>query len=644
MKPFSVFLSLAFSLVAAARADNLTLENVTIAPRDAKTAIVKFDISWTNAWRWGDFHDAAWVFFKVRPTDAGAWQHARLIADQPVNPAGFSTGEGTPLTAVVPSDRLGAFVRLAQDGNGRVAAKGVTLLCDALPLLNTEHRTLNTDIHGCAIEMVYVNEGAFYLGSGGDELNRFYQWTDGEQNSKPYRVASAGAIPTGRQKDKLWASGIVPEDGGEIPAAFPNGYRAFYAMKFSHITLGQYASFLSTIAEADARRLSYPGFFGELIAGTGTPPDPIYATATPHQPCPWLGWLDGATFAAWAGLRPMTELEYEKAIRGADAPLLNEVNPSYWGLADANMGNLERLVSASHAQGRKFTGTHGQGTTSLPGDWPTEMNSFLFRGKLPERRYPTITHLLTSGRVLALDMQMIRNPICGWRAARTAPAESAIQVTKLFDPGIVHRVTSVTQPPRLDGAPDGWGEPVAVMNTPASMFPVYFRFVPYDFYGIKPPWQGPQDLSATVYMAADKEALHIAATVSDDRHINTQNYDGIPAGDAIQIGLVNAQGIHWNAALALTTNGVAFHQYAGAGNALIETVECAVTRNEAGIMRYGMRLPLASIGLKTGDEFAFNILILDSDDGKSVRYWLRPGPGIEYPWRTALYPRFVLAK
>jgi hypothetical protein len=64
---------------------------------------------------------------------------------------------------------------------------------------------------------------------------------------------------------------------------------------------------------------------------------------------------------------------------------------------------------------------------------------------------------------------------------------------------------------------------------------------------------------------------------------------------------------------------------------------------KAGITRYGLRLPLASIGLRPGDEFAFNILVLDSDDGKAGRFWLRPAAGIEYPWRTELYPRFMLA-
>ena len=637
MRPFAVLAGLVLLAAVVVRADNLTIENVTIAPRDAKTAIVKFDIAWTNAWCWGNFHDAAWVFFKVKPAGAGAWQHARVIADQPVNPSGFSTGEGTPLKVIVPSDRLGAFVRLAGDGNGRVAAKGVTLLCEAV--------APNTIVRGSAIEMIYVAEGAFYLGSGGNELNRLYQWTDGKQNSKPYRVTGPGAIPTGRQKDKLWASGLTPEDGGAIPASFPNGYAAFYAMKYSHITLGQYAAFLGTIAEADANKHYYPGFFGGLIVRSGASPDWIYSASAPNAACPWLGWLDGAAFAAWAGLRPMTELEYEKAIRGLEIPDPNEAKPSYWGLAGVNQDASERMVSAGSVEGRQFAGTHGQGTVTLPADWPTDLGGFLFRGKLPERSYQKVNTLQTSGRVNALDTQMVRAPKLGWRAARTAPAECAVQVARHVDAGLLHRVATLAKPPRLDGAPNGWGEPLAIMNTPADLFPVYFRFTPFDFYGIKPPWQGPRDLSATVYLASDKEALYVAAVVSDDRHANTQSYDGLSGSDAFQFGLVNPQGTHWNAVLALTSNGVAFHQYTGLGNTLLETVECAVTRDDkAGITRYGMRLPLASVRLKAGDEFAFNCLILDSDDGKFVRFWLRPAQGIEYPWRTELYPRFVLAK
>ena len=40
--------------------------------------------------------------------------------------------------------------------------------------------------------------------------------------------------------------------------------------------------------------------------------------------CNFLNWADGAAYADWAGLRPMTELEYVKASRGTRSPVVNE--------------------------------------------------------------------------------------------------------------------------------------------------------------------------------------------------------------------------------------------------------------------------------------------------------------------------------
>ena len=52
----------------AARAQSVRIENVTVVPRDAKTAAITFDISWNGSWRTEINHDAAWVFFKARVT------------------------------------------------------------------------------------------------------------------------------------------------------------------------------------------------------------------------------------------------------------------------------------------------------------------------------------------------------------------------------------------------------------------------------------------------------------------------------------------------------------------------------------------------------------------------------------------------
>jgi hypothetical protein len=245
----------------AARA-NVQIENVTVAPRDARTATVRFDIAWANSWRHEANHDAAWVFFKVRPEGETQWQHVRLSADKVLNPTGYGHGEGTPVDLIVPDGKeglVGMFVRRSgYSALGMMSTHAVTAIWD---LEGNKHikDVTKVQMRAFGIQMVYVAEGPFYLGSGGTEVNGFHLYTDGKQHTRPYRVTSARAIPTGRQAGKLWArsseplypKGAQPEDGGEIPASFPNGYAAFYCMKYP-ITWSQYAGFLNTLTAAEA--------------------------------------------------------------------------------------------------------------------------------------------------------------------------------------------------------------------------------------------------------------------------------------------------------------------------------------------------------------------------------------------------------
>jgi len=652
----------------AARADSLKIENVTAAPRDAATATVKFDIAWENSWRWGSFHDAAWVFFKVRAEGATEWQHVRLAADKVLNPAGYGQEkDGTPLEFVVPAGDdgfVGMFVRRAADGTGTVAARGITAVWDF-----TANKGITKDtkvrMQAFGIEMVYVAEGPFYLGSGGTEWNRFYTWTEGSrdiaprrmgmagwdrhddgQDTPPYRVTGAGAIPTGRQKGRLWAAGIRPEDGGEIPASFPNGYAAFYCMKYPYITQGQYAGFLNTLTPAQANEHFYIGghgrWIGRWINRSGESPNRTYSASDPDRQCPWLSWADGAALAAWAGLRPMTELEYEKAIRGPQDPVPNDVTQSYWGVADIKAWHshlYERPVSVGKAAGRAFAGTHGRGTPALPADWPADLGGAVLRG---DPFYPQ-GHLLTSGRSDARDAHADRSPraTC-WRGVRTAPAAAAVEPAPgQPDPRTVRPVARLGPPVRADGVLDEWGKPALTLNRPDDVFPVDLRFPSPQS---PDPWRGPGDMSVKVYLGSDGEALCVAAEVADDRHFNAKTGDKIWNGDALRMGLVTAKGVHWNIGLALTQAGVAFHQWEGRGDTLPKTAGCAVARDDAGrTTRYELRLPLAALGLEPGAEFGFNLVFYD-DDGNGQRYWLQLAPGLAGGSNIALYPRFVLAK
>jgi hypothetical protein len=650
----SVFLG-----TGVARADGLKIENVTVAPHDARTANVKFDISWEHSWRHGVFHDAAWVFFKMQSDRKADWRHVRLVADKVVNPTGYGRGKGTPLELVVPDGEdglLGMFVRRATDGKGAVATRSVTAVWDLTVAKGAKEDVKNLRVEAFGVEMVYVAEGPFSLGSGGTELNRFHKWTDGSrdiaprrlgtagwrrhddgQDTPPYRVTGPGAIPTGRQKGKLWAAGIRPADGGEIPASFPNGYAAFYSMKSHYITQGQYAGFLNKLSEKEASKRYHAGGHGLAIKRSGTSPNYTYSASQPQGRCPWLSWADGAAFTAWAGLRPMTELEYEKAIRG---PI--DVGTSFWGVAGLNSGgHYERPVSAGSAAGRAFAGTHGRGTPALPADWPVDVGGAVFRNQ-----YRIGSHLHTSGRSSAIDVFADRNlhPYAGWRAARSGPSgDTAVGPVTVRTLG--HRIARLRRGVRADGILAEWGKPALGLNGPADLFPVYRRFAPFDYYG-RPlkPWQGPQDLSAKVYVGWDGAALCVAAEVTDDRHVNAEAGEGISKGDALQMGVVTAGGVHWNIALALTKAGAAFHQYAGRGDTLVKAAGCAVVRDEkAAVTRYELRLPLAALGLKPGEEFGFNIVLVDNDD-KGQPYWLQLAPGLAHSVNTKLYPRFVLAK
>ena len=233
------------------------------------------------------------------------------------------------------------------------------------------------------------------------------------------------------------------------------------------------------------------------------------------------------------------------------------------------------------------------------------------------------------------------------RSARSGPAGDAAMepiTGRTLDP----RVPRLDRPVRADGVLEEWGKPLLTLGGPADLFPVYRRFAPFDFYGrLLKPWQGPQDLSAKVYLGWDGEALCVAAEVTDERHVNTKTGSGISSGDAMQMGLVTADGVHWNVGSALTRAGVAFHQWEGKGDTLLKTVGCAVVRDDkAKATRYELRLPLTALGLKGGAKFGFNIVFSDedSDEGSGQRYRLQLAPGLTHPANTRLYSRFVLAK
>jgi hypothetical protein len=196
-------------------------------------------------------------------------------------------------------------------------------------------------------------------------------------------------------------------------------YAALYCMK-KHIIYDQYAAFLNTLnAGQAASRYSHKAG----IIRSGTAPDYTYSvTGDPSgHNLGGLSWADGAAFAAWAGLRPMTELEYEKITRGPIEPGWDTGDsldhPSYWEVQDINGWRLpvEHPVTVGHPKGRDFKGTHGQGTVALPADWPQgDAVGSGIRGGHGAAGNP-------SNRLDAATAVVERPRFGYWRGVRTAP-------------------------------------------------------------------------------------------------------------------------------------------------------------------------------------------------------------------------------
>ncbi len=347
MKPLAVLLAL---LVAgSALANNISVTNVTVLNAAGGLADVRFDLSWDNSWHnsWAENGgslnltnwDAAWVFVKFRPS-GGHWQQAIL------SPSGHVATGGTQIDvgANMAGQPVGAFVHRAADGNG-------TLSCPAMSLkwnyaATGLGGTNSVDVSVFAIEMVYIPPGAFYVGSGGTESDAFYSGTNPAQ---PYQITSEAAIAIGTNgMNYRNDSGRSGDQTGPIPAAFPKGSGAFYLMKYE-ISQGQYTDFLNFL-DPGLANTCFPNAYGSY-RNTISRTNLLYTCDAPDRACNYLTPQDFLIYLKWAALRPMDELEYEKACRGPLFPVPNEYP---WG------DTLITLMTG-------FSGVDGSGTeTALP--------------------------------------------------------------------------------------------------------------------------------------------------------------------------------------------------------------------------------------------------------------------------------------
>ncbi|MEI7485460.1 MAG: SUMF1/EgtB/PvdO family nonheme iron enzyme, partial [Ignavibacteriota bacterium] len=311
-------------------ANNISLSNFSLASRNLAehSVMVKFDINWENSWRtsaspynW----DAAWIFVKYR-VGTGAWKHAWLSNAGHINPTGstISTGLLRPDTTynATTNPGLGVFFYRDADGTGTFTKTGVQLKWNYGA--NGVADNAIVDFRVFAVEQVYVPFGSYYLGSGStggstyQEVAPFYKYPT---VTNPYQVTSEDSISVGASTGKLYYAAGGNNSGdrkGPIRANFPKGYNAFYCMKYE-VSQQEYVDFLNSIPTAYAI-VHYNGNVGLArynINVTGE----VFSTTTPCVAVNYLSWNDLTSYLDWSGLRPMTELEFEKACRGTAYPV-----------------------------------------------------------------------------------------------------------------------------------------------------------------------------------------------------------------------------------------------------------------------------------------------------------------------------------
>jgi len=370
MKKFSAVVGMALLILFTlpVSSNNISVSNVSLENQNLTDhyCIVEFNIYWNNSWRTAAVPqnwDAAWVFVKYSVA-GGDWQHATIDPSGSVAPAGSTLDF---------AGNTGVFIYRDSDGSGTFSLSDVGLRWNYGDDGVADDASVEVKVF--AIEMVYVPQGSFYLGDGAATFT-FYEYPT---TTNPYLVDGT-TITFNMSAGNLYATGSVGSSmlGVSLPSSFPTGYDAYYCMKYE-VSQEQYKDFLNTLprtAQNTRTRVDISGdtpFNGYInvlcnastttkrngivcpASGNGVSDpisfycdydgDGIYDESGDGQdiPCNYIRWMDLMAYADWAGLRPMTEGEFEKACRGPNVPVANEYA---WGTSSIYTSSTYTMTNA----------------------------------------------------------------------------------------------------------------------------------------------------------------------------------------------------------------------------------------------------------------------------------------------------------
>ena len=363
-----------FGALSTLSANNLQVSDTRLGthlPSQGRV-YVDFGLRWENSWRLATTapgnYDAAWVFLKYR-TSGGGWRHATIAGVIPVPTASMS----------LTTDRRGAFVYRSAVGTGTVNYDDLQLLWDYAA--DGVDRPDLVTLRLFAVEMVYVPTASFTLSAGqGQKYYPLLRDASGG-GSGTYTVGSENAITIGPGAGNMvYGTGGTAGAGGNagtLPTTFPKGFRAFYCMKYE-VTQQQWVNFFNTLTPAQRTTMNITDASGknnqEVVVRNGVSwagGSAAAATTLPNLPVNWVSPGRCVAFLDWAGLRPMTELEFEKVARGPRPAVLDEYA---WGSANrhqtaytiVNAGTAtERIGNPSTTRGNVVYSTTQ--STAVPG-------------------------------------------------------------------------------------------------------------------------------------------------------------------------------------------------------------------------------------------------------------------------------------